>query len=551
MKVMIFLSSLFLLVSVVFSEDSIEHLAPVHRTASSAYQYEGAAHEDGREASTWDIFTQKYPVAHSHQGTPATNTKGAYSLKRNSFPADFVFGTASSAYQYEGAASEDGKGPSIWDTFTRRYPGAIKDNSSGKIADDSYHRYKEDVALMKGLGFDAYRFSISWPRILPFGHVSGGINQKGIDYYNNLINELLSNGIKPFVTLFHWDVPQALEDEYDSFLSPKIVKDFRDYAELCFSKFGDRVKHWITLNEPLSYAGTVYVVGRCSKSFSTNCSGGDSSTDPYTVGHYQLLAHAAAVEVYRKKFQKSQKGQIGITLNAGWFVPFTESSNDHKAASRAIAFQYDWFMEPLKSGSYPIDMVKLVGKRLPTFSEKEASLVEGSFDFIGVNYYTANYAKDVPCKNNSFSYLTDSCVNVSSCRNGVPIGNKSGSSWLYVYPRGIQDLLLYTKYKFDDPVIYITENGVSELNTGSVSLEDNLRVDYYREHLSYLENAMAIGVNVKGFFAWSLLDNFEWNYGYTVRFGLIFIDYKDGLKRHPKKSANWFKDFLAPGNHTA
>lgn len=208
-------------------------------------------------------------------------------------------------------------------------------------------------------------------------------------------------------------------------------------------------------------------------------------------------------------------------------------------------------MEPLKSGSYPADMVAYVGKRLPRFSKEESLMVKGSFDFIGVNYYTANYATDVPCKTNSLSYTTDSCVNVSSYRNGVPIGKKSGSSWLYVYPRGIEDLLLYTKYKFDDPVIYITENGVSELNTGSVSLEDNLRVDYYHDHLSYLRNAMAIGVNVKGFFAWSLLDNFEWGSGYTVRFGLVFIDYKDRLKRYPKKSANWFKDFLGSVNHTA
>ncbi|XP_058006870.1 beta-glucosidase 15-like isoform X2 [Hevea brasiliensis] len=457
--------------------------------------------------------------------------------------------------KYEGAAFEDGKGPSIWDTFTQRHPEKIEDHSSGKIADDSYHRYKEDVAIMEGLGFDAYRFSISWPRILPLGHVRGGINQKGIDYYNNLINELLSNGIKPFVTLFHWDVPQALEDEYASFLSPKIVKDFRDYAELCFNKFGDRVKHWITLNEPLIYASGGYASGliapgRCSNSSSSNCTEGDSSTEPYIAGHYQLLAHAAAVKVYREKFQKSQEGQIGITLNSGWFEPLTESSNDRIAASRAMAFQYDWFMEPLKSGLYPVDMVKFVGKRLPKFSKKEALMVKGSFDFIGINYYSANYASDIPCTTQNVSYFTDPCVNISTHRNGIPIGKKGGSFWLYIYPRGILDLLLYTKHKFDDPVIYITENGVSEVNTGSVSLKDKLRVNYHRDHLSFLQNAMEIGVNVKGYFAWSLLDNFEWSSGYTVRFGLVFVDYKDGLKRYPKKSANWFRKFLGSGNHT-
>ncbi|KAF2319351.1 hypothetical protein GH714_014968 [Hevea brasiliensis] len=471
---------------------------------------------------------------------------------RSSFPAGFIFGTASSAYQYEGAAHEDGRGQSIWDIFTQKYPEKIRDHSNGNIAVDSYHRYKEDVAIMKGLGFDAYRFSISWSRLLPRGHLSGGINTKGIHYYNNLINELLANGIQPFVTLFHWDLPQALEDEYGGLLSSKIVDDFRDYAELCFKTFGDRVKHWITWNEPLTVAGDAYATGkkapgRCSDWLPYNCTGGDSSTEPYIVAHHQLLAHAAAVQVYKDKYQKSQKGQIGITLNSGWFVPLTESSNDHKAASRALAFQYDWFMEPLKSGSYPVDMVYYVGKRLPKFSEKEASMVKGSFDFIGVNYYTASYANDIPCKTHSPSFTTDSCANVSTHRNGVPIGEKSGSSWLYVYPRGIQDVLLYTKYKFDDPVIYITENGVSEVNTGSVSLEDNQRVDYYHDHLSYVKNAIAIGVNVKGYFAWSLLDNFEWSSGYSVRFGLIFIDYKDGLKRlnEPKeKSHNLFYGIL-------
>ncbi|XP_020532858.1 beta-glucosidase 13 isoform X2 [Jatropha curcas] len=384
---------------------------------------------------------------------------------RNSFPAGFIFGTASSAYQIEGAANEDGRGPSIWDTFSQKYPEKIKDHSNGNIAVDSYHRYKEDVAIMKSLGFDAYRFSISWSRLLPRGHLNGGVNQAGINYYNNLINELLLNGIQPFVTLYHWDLPQALEDEYGGFLSAKIIKDFHDYAELCFSKFGDRVKHWITLNEPLvsaddGHARGIKAPGRCSKWLSRNCTGGDSSTEPYIVGHYQLLAHAAAVKVYRDKYQMSQMGQIGITLNCAWIVPMTESSQDSSAASRGIAFQYDWFMEPLKSGSYPVDMVTHVGKRLPQFSAEQSLMVKGSFDFIGLNYYTSKYATDVPCKSENLSFSTDSCVKITTERNGIPIGPKTASDWLYVYPRGIQELLLYTKYKFNNPAIYITENGM-------------------------------------------------------------------------------------------
>ncbi|XP_058006869.1 beta-glucosidase 12 [Hevea brasiliensis] len=474
---------------------------------------------------------------------------------RSSFPAGFIFGTASSAYQYEGAANEDGRGPSIWDTFTQKYPDKIKDRSNGNIAIDSYHRYKDDVGIMKSLGFDAYRFSISWSRLLPRGHLSGGVNPKAINYYSRLINELLANGIQPFVTLFHWDLPQVLEDEYGGLLSSKIVDDFRDYAELCFSNFGDRVKHWITLNEPLTvvvdgYATGIKAPGRCSEWLPFNCTGGDSSTEPYIAAHNQLLAHAAAVKVYRDKYQMSQRGQIGITINCAWVLPMADSSIDFSAAARAISFQYDWFMEPLNSGSYPADMVAYVGKRLPQFSEEESLMVKGSFDFIGLNYYTAKYAADVPCQTENLSYTTDFCALCAPDRNGIPIGPKSGSDWLYVYPRGIQDVLLYTKNKFNDPVIYITENGVSDIDTDTVGLEDNSRVDYFNDHLSFIQKAIMKGVKVKGYFGWSLLDNFEWDDGYEVRFGMVYVDYKDGLKRYLKKSAMWFKEFLHSGNHT-
>ncbi|KAF2303097.1 hypothetical protein GH714_013770 [Hevea brasiliensis] len=296
----------------------------------------------------------------------------------------------------------------------------IRDHSNGNIAVDSYHRYKEDVAIMKGLGFDAYRFSISWSRLFPRGHLSGGINTKGIHYYNNLINELLANGMI-FVIMRSYA------------LKPLVIE-----------------KHWITLNEPLTVADDAYATGkkapgRCSDWLPYNCTGGDSSTEPYIVAHHQLLAHAAAVQVYKDKYQMSQMGQIGITLNCQWILPLTNSSRDFSAASRAISFQYDWFMEPLKSGTYPADMVAHVGKRLPNFSKEESLMVKGSFDFIGLNYYTSKYGFDVPCKTEYLSYTTDSCAQSTAERNGIPIGPATGSDWLYVYPRGILDLLLYTK----------------------------------------------------------------------------------------------------------
>ncbi|CAN1285143.1 Beta-glucosidase 13 [Linum perenne] len=478
-------------------------------------------------------------------------------IRRDSFPEGFVFGTASSAYQYEGAVNEDGRGPSIWDTFTEKYPEKIRDHSSGANGTDSYHRYKEDVSMMKSLGFDAYRFSISWSRILPRGTIGGGINQQGIDYYNNLIHELISNGIQPVVTLFHWDLPQALESKYGGFLSSKIVDDFRGYAELCFNKFGDRVKQWITLNEPFSYASSGYgdgsmAPGRCSTASGFNCTaGGDSGTEPYIVAHHLLLAHAAVVKLYRDKFQVVQKGKIGITLISPWAIPLTNSNTDRVAASRYIDFQFGWYMGPITSGSYPENMVKLVGKRLPKFSREESRILKGSYDFLGLNYYTSSYVTDAACPNHNVDILEikSSSLNYSGQRNGIPIGPQAGSEWLYVYPEGIQHLLVYIKHKYNDPLIYITENGrhrVSELDeSGSSSLNDSLRVDSYTRHLAFVRNAIFYGVNVKGFFAWSLLDNFEWRDGYLVRFGLVHVDYKHGLKRSPKKSAYWFKRFLS------
>ncbi|KAJ7980720.1 Beta-glucosidase [Quillaja saponaria] len=363
-----------------------------------------------------------------------------------------------------------------------------------------------------------------------------------------------------FVTLFHWDLPQTLETEYRGFLSPRIVNDYRDYAELCFKEFGDRVKHWITLNEPWSYSAGGYASAtlapwRCSDWQHLNCTGGDSGTEPYLVSHNQLLAHAAAVEVYKAKYQASQKGLIGITLVSHWFVPFSQKKYDHHAALRAVDFMFGWFMGPLTTGEYPSTMRSLVGNRLPKFSKKQSQILNGSFDFLGLNYYTANYAAHDKAHHGNArpNYLTDALASLTTVRNDIPIGPRAASDWLYVYPRGIRDILFYIKKKYNNPLIYITENGIDEFNDPTLSLEeallDTYRIDYYFRHLYYLQIAIKDGVNVKGYFAWSLLDNFEWNSGYTVRFGINFVDYKNGLKRHPKLSARWFRNFLAKQNY--
>ncbi|XP_010528331.1 PREDICTED: beta-glucosidase 13-like isoform X1 [Tarenaya hassleriana] len=471
------------------------------------------------------------------------------SISKKDFPEGFVFGTASAAYQYEGAAHIDGRGPSIWDTYTEKHPDRIADGSNGTVAVDSYHRYKKYSSLMNDIGFDGHRFSISWSRLLPSGTIKGGVNQKAIDFYNNLIDDLLKKGVSPFVTLFHWDTPQALEDAYGGFLGRQIVDDFGDYADLCFREFGDKVKYWMTINEPLTVAESGYgsggmAPGRCSKYVNPNCFGGDSATEPYIVSHHQLLAHATAVKIYREKYQASQGGKIGAAINSYWRVPITPSYDDRMAAARSIAFQYDWFLEPMTSGHYPEDMVSHVAERLPKFTHEEAKMLKGSYDFVGINYYASNYAADAPCTTVNMSYGSDPCVKITNDRNGVPIGPPGGSSWLVIYPRGIRDLILYTKYKFKDPVIYITENGYNEKDVGKISLDDTKRIDYFSKHLKMVRSAISLGANVKGYFAWSLLDNFEWFDGYTIRFGMTYVDYKNNLKLYPKKSAKWFKKFL-------
>ncbi|KAF8703433.1 hypothetical protein HU200_032238 [Digitaria exilis] len=432
---------------------------------------------------------------------------------------------------------EGGRGPSIWDTFTHQHPDKIADRSNGDVAVDSYHRYKEDVRIMKDMGMDAYRFSISWTRILP-SKCCLMSNDYILVILKACIHAYICAGVQPFVTLFHWDSPQALEDKYGGFLSPSIINDYKDYAEVCFKEFGDRVKHWITFNEPVSfcslgYSSGTFAPGRCSPWEQGKCSAGDSGTEPYTVCHHQILAHAETARLYKAKYQAAQKGNIGITLVSNWFVPFSPSKSNDDAARRAIDFMFGWFMDPLTRGDYPLSMRTLVRKRLPQFTKEQSEMVKGAFDFIGLNYYTANYADSLPPSNGlNLTYGTDARANLSGFRNGVPIGPQAASSWLFIYPRGFRELLLYVKENYGNPTLYITENG--NFYSG----------DYGVQLLHLTCDCCSDGANVKGYFAWSLLDNFEWVNGYTVRFGINFVDYKDGLKRYPKSSAHWFTKFL-------
>ncbi|CAH2058006.1 unnamed protein product [Thlaspi arvense] len=437
------------------------------------------------------------------------------SFGRADFPQGFLFGTASSAYQYEGAMKEGSRGESMWDNFARKYPERNCRSTADETV-DFYHRYKEDIQRMKDINMDAFRFSISWVRILPYGKLSNGVNKEGIRFYNELIDELLANGITPLATLFHWDTPQALEEEYGGFLSEKIVLDFKDFASICFKEFGDRVKLWLTINEPWVYSVGGYdagrkAPGRASKYMNDSAEAGQSGHEAYIVSHNLLLAHAEAVEAFRN-CHNCKDGKIGMAHCPLWYEPYDLTCvEDIEAAERAMEFMH---MNPTVYGDYPEVMKKIVGKRLPSFTESQSRKLKGSFDFIGINYYSSVYAKDV-AEVDSEKPFWRSDQHVEWKKQ-----NKAGKS--------IGHCDAYEKKK---PKIY--------------ELMDLKRTEYHKKHISNLHQAIyEDGVQVDGYFAWSLLDNCEWNCGYEIRYGMFYVDYENGLKRYPKMSAMWFKEFL-------
>lgn len=451
------------------------------------------------------------------------------------FPENFTWGCATSAYQIEGAWDSEGKGPSIWDAFCM-IPGKIHENQTGQRACDHFHKIDEDVALMQSLGLRAYRFSISWPRILPTGR--GSINPYGIQFYNYLINKLIDTGIEPWVTLYHWDLPLALQLETGGWMEEGIADIFATYADICFKYFGDRVKNWITLNESWVMA----VLGHGTGQFAP---GYISSNAPYQVGHNLLRAHAKAVKVYRDRYQVSQQGRIGISNNCDWREPLTQSPADRQAADRSLEFFLCWFADPIYRGDYPESMKIGLGNRLPHISDEDRRLILGSSDFFGLNHYTTMYAADAPEQTEIKGIFgnggtsADQKVSLSVS----PEWNLTEMNWAVV-PSGCRKLLHWISERFGNPPIFITENGCAYKDIEvDGKIDDQNRIHYLHDYLKEILQAMQEGVDVRGYFVWSLMDNFEWASGYSKQFGIIHVN-PDTMERTPKASAFWYTNVI-------
>jgi beta-glucosidase len=474
---------------------------------------------------------------------------------RGALALDFHWGFATAAAQIEGAWDKDGKGLSIWDHFGHG-GGKVKDGSTCDDACRSFDFYKKDIERMKAYGVTGYRFSLAWSRIIPLGGKDDPVNEAGIEFYNCLIDDLIANNITPFVTLFHWDTPQALEDRYLGMLDKeRYIPDFNRYARVCFERFGDRVKHWITYNEPgvytlAGYAAGVHAPGRSS--FRNINEHGNSSTEPFLVAHTELLSHGYVSDMYRREFQPSQKGTIMITLHGNWSEPWDASDPlDQEAAERAREFEIAWFADPLyKTGDYPASMKAQLGDRLPRFTPEESQLVLGSSGSYGMNSYTTFFVRH----RTEPSDINDHKGNVDvfdTNKEGVPRGAESDTYWLRTAPGRWGKLLRWIWSRYKTP-IFITENGTTAKGEHDWKpsgpddiLEDPHRIEFFTGYLTEVAKAVQDGVIIKSYFAWTFLDNWEWAAGYTDRFGITYVDFDSPQKtRHTKRSAFFLKAFF-------
>ena len=437
-----------------------------------------------------------------------------------SFPSGYVWGAATAAYQIEGAWDEDGKGESIWDRFCHT-PGNIANGDTGDVACDHYHRWRTDVGLMRQLGLKAYRFSIAWPRVLPEGR--GRVNPTGLDFYSRLVDALLEAAIEPYVTLYHWDLPQALQDQ-GGWPARLTAEAFVEYADLVTRRLGDRVKHWMTLNEPFVSAFVGHLHGR-------HAPGHSDLGEALAAAHHLLLAHGWAVPVVRSNVREAE---AGIVLNLGGQVPASPSVADRAAASREDGVLNRWFLDPISARGYPADIVAHYGHPMEFVRAGDLESIAVPLDFLGVNYYarTIVRSREVAEANNAPRVV-----------RAQP--KRTAMGW-EVYPEGLYDLLgrLHFDYRF--PALYVTENGAAYPDKigPDGTVEDPDRRSYLEEHFKAAARAIAAGVPLRGYFVWSLLDNFEWGRGYSKRFGLVYVDYPT-QRRVLKNSAHWYKRVIA------
>jgi len=440
------------------------------------------------------------------------------STTRISFPDHFIWGTSTAAYQIEGAFDEDGRGSSIWDKFCHT-EGKIYKSQNGDIAADHYHRWKEDIQLISDLGLGAYRFSISWSRILPEG--KGKLNLKGLDFYDRLVDELLMHGIQPFPTLYHWDLPQALQ-EIGGWANREVVYYFADYTHLVENRLGDRVSQWITHNEPFVMAFAGHFTGE-------HAPGIKNISTALQVAHHLLLSHGLAVQA----IQAGQKEttQVGITLDLSPIHPASNDEKDKEAAVFFDAFKNCLFLDPIFRGKYPEVATRVFESHFSDskiIKPNDFQIIASSIDFLGVNYYSRIVIGFDP---NSPTY------NLNFVK---PKGNDYSLMW-EVYPQGIYEILAWVWQDYHPKAIYITENGIpvpDDLDFDG-KIRDYRRIWYLEDHISQVHKALKAGVPLRGYFVWSLLDNFEWTYGYRMRFGLVFVDFET-QERHIKESGYWY-----------
>jgi beta-glucosidase len=448
------------------------------------------------------------------------------------FPPGFRFGTATAAYQIEGAHDEDGRAPSIWDTFSHT-PGRTAEGATGDVACDHYHRHTEDVRLLSDLGVDAYRFSVAWPRVVPGGR--GAVNTKGLDFYDRLTDDLLAAGIAPAVTLYHWDLPQALEEE-GGWRNRATAEAFAAYSTAVAERLGDRVERWITLNEPYCSAFVGYAEGR-------HAPGAEEGTGALAAAHNLLLAHGLAVRALREAGAR----EVGITLNLDHIDAAGDSPADLAALRRAVTLHNDTWTEPLFAGRYPLGEAETWGVLADGSYRRDGDLeiIGAPLDFVGLNFYRPLTVADAPHREADPARRTAVDIGV---RETDPYGTRHTTMGWPVVPEAFTTLLVDLGRRYPSlPPAFITENGSAEADVPSADgrVDDPDRVAYLRDHLNALITAMDAGVDVRGYYVWSLLDNFEWARGYGQRFGIVHVDYENGAKRTPKTSYGWYRDLIA------